>query len=134
MAPLCGPPCSDGNLVATLMSQRMNITQCTIAHALEKTKYEDAGKWWSAGGIRSLQGVAGCGSCGGSATHCSTYTRSSTPSHTDIYWESMDKKYHFSCQFTADIIAMNTSDFIITSTYQVTEGCLGLAGEQGNPA
>lgn len=31
-------PCSDGNLVATLMSHRMNVTQCNIAHALEKTK------------------------------------------------------------------------------------------------
>ena len=29
---------SDGNLVATLMSHRMNVTQCNIAHALEKTK------------------------------------------------------------------------------------------------
>ncbi|KAL6768924.1 hypothetical protein ACKKBF_B16775 [Auxenochlorella protothecoides x Auxenochlorella symbiontica] len=80
---------SDGNLVATLMSQRMNITQCTIAHALEKTKYEDA----------------------------------------DIYWESMDKKYHFSCQFTADIIAMNTSDFIITSTYQEIAGHDEMVGQ-----
>lgn len=31
-------PDSDGNLVATLMSHRMNVTQCNIAHALEKTK------------------------------------------------------------------------------------------------
>lgn len=30
--------CSDGNLVASLMSHRMNVTQCNIAHALEKTK------------------------------------------------------------------------------------------------
>jgi sucrose synthase len=31
----------------------------------------------------------------------------------------MDGTYHFSCQFTADLIAMNHADFIITSTYQV---------------
>ena len=31
----------------------------------------------------------------------------------------MQEKYHFSAQFTADLIAMNTADFIITSTYQV---------------
>ena len=80
---------SDGNLVATLMSQKMNITQCTIAHALEKTKYDDA----------------------------------------DIYWQKMDQKYHFSCQFTADVIAMNTSDFIITSTYQEIAGHDEMVGQ-----
>jgi len=30
---------SDGNLVASLMSHRLGVTQCNIAHALEKTKY-----------------------------------------------------------------------------------------------
>jgi len=30
---------SDGNLVASLISHRQGITQCNIAHALEKTKY-----------------------------------------------------------------------------------------------
>ena len=30
---------SDGNLVATLLSQNMGVTQSTIAHALEKSKY-----------------------------------------------------------------------------------------------
>jgi len=37
---------SDGNLVATLMCHRMNVTQCNIAHALEKTKYQDADIYW----------------------------------------------------------------------------------------
>lgn len=73
---------SDGNLVATLMNNRMGITQCNIAHALEKTKYDDA----------------------------------------DIYWAAREEKYHFSCQFTADVIAMNIADFIITSTYQEIAG------------
>lgn len=37
---------SDGNLVATLLSYHLNVTQCTIAHALEKTKYPDADIYW----------------------------------------------------------------------------------------
>ena len=36
--------------------------------------------------------------------------------------EEMDPTYHFSCQFTADLIAMNHADFIITSTYQEIAG------------
>ena len=57
-------------------------TQATIAHALEKTKYEDS----------------------------------------DAKWKELESKYHFSCQFTADIISMNATDFIITSTYQEIAG------------
>ena len=73
---------SDGNLVASLMARRLGITQCNIAHALEKTKYENS----------------------------------------DLEWESLEEEHHFSCQFTADLIAMNTADFIITSTYQEIAG------------
>ncbi|MDH3871226.1 MAG: sucrose synthase, partial [Gammaproteobacteria bacterium] len=73
---------SDGNLVASLLSQRLGVTQCNIAHALEKTKYL----------------------------------------YSDLYWRENDDHYHFSCQFTADLIAMNTADFIITSTYQEIAG------------
>ena len=40
----------------------------------------------------------------------------------DIYWKKFDEKYHFSCQFTADVLAMNNADFIITSTYQEIAG------------
>ncbi|HQO03363.1 MAG TPA: sucrose synthase [Spirochaetota bacterium] len=69
---------SDGNLVATLLSDRLDVTQCTIAHALEKTKYL----------------------------------------FSDLYWKDMEKDYNFSLQFTADILSMNKSDFIITSTKQ----------------
>ncbi|KAI3913852.1 hypothetical protein MKW92_051637 [Papaver armeniacum] len=57
-------------------------TECTIAHALEKTKYPDS----------------------------------------DLYWKKFDDKYHFSCQFTADLYAMNHTDFIITSTFQEIAG------------
>jgi sucrose synthase len=73
---------SDGNLVATLLSQRLHVTQCNIAHALEKPKY-----------LMS-----------------------------DLYWKANDQQYHFACQFTADLIAMNAADFIITSTYQEIAG------------
>jgi sucrose synthase len=73
---------SDGNLVASLLSRRMRVTQCTIAHALEKAKY-----------LMS-----------------------------DLHWKDNEEQYHFSLQFTADLIAMNTSDFIITSTYQEIAG------------
>ncbi|KAL5748702.1 hypothetical protein ACOSQ2_025999 [Xanthoceras sorbifolium] len=73
---------SDGNLVASLVAAKLGVTQGTIAHALEKTKYEDS----------------------------------------DAKWKELDPKYHFSCQFTADLIAMNAADFIITSTYQEIAG------------
>ena len=78
---------SDGNLVATLISHKLGITQCNIAHALEKAKYL----------------------------------------YSDLYWQDNEPNYHFSCQFTADIIAMNAADFIITSTYQE------IAGTEDNP-
>jgi sucrose synthase len=37
---------SDGNLVASLLSQRLGVTQCNIAHALEKTKYLLSALYW----------------------------------------------------------------------------------------
>ncbi|KAL0927493.1 hypothetical protein M5K25_001667 [Dendrobium thyrsiflorum] len=80
---------TDGNLVASLMASKLGITQGTIAHALEKTKYEDS----------------------------------------DIKWKELDQKYHFSCQFTADMIAMNSTDFIITSTYQEIAGSKDRPGQ-----
>ncbi|CAA3026123.1 sucrose synthase 2 [Olea europaea subsp. europaea] len=80
---------SDGNLVASLLAYKMGVTQCTIAHALEKTKYPDS----------------------------------------DIYWKKFEDKYHFSCQFTADLLAMNNSDFIITSTYQEIAGTKNTVGQ-----
>ncbi len=80
---------SDGNLVASLLSQRMGVTQCNIAHALEKTKY-----------IFSA-----------------------------IKWKDYEQQYHFPTQFTADLIAMNTADFIITSTYQEIAGNKEVVGQ-----
>ncbi len=69
---------SDGNLVASLLSDRLDVIQCTIAHALEKTKYL----------------------------------------FSDLYWQELEDHYHFSLQFMADVLSMNKSDFIITSTHQ----------------
>ena len=73
---------SDGNLVASILARRLGVTLCTIAHALEKTKYLNS----------------------------------------DLFWEENDDQYHFSCQFTADVISMNAADFIIASTYQEIAG------------
>ena len=80
---------SDGNLVATLMARKLDVTQCTIAHALEKSKYL----------------------------------------YSDLYWKENEEQYHFSCQFTADLIAMNSADFIIASTYQEIAGNKNTVGQ-----
>ncbi|KAI4299664.1 hypothetical protein L6164_033099 [Bauhinia variegata] len=80
---------TDGNLVASLMASKLGITQGTIAHGLEKTKYEDS----------------------------------------DVKWKELDRKYHFSCQFMADTVAMNAADFIITSTYQEIAGSKDRPGQ-----
>ncbi|AFY35800.1 sucrose synthase [Calothrix sp. PCC 7507] len=73
---------SDGNLVAFLLARHMKVTQCNIAHALEKSKYL----------------------------------------FSNLYWQDLDDKYHFSLQFTADLIAMNAANFVISSTYQEIVG------------
>ncbi|GMY36437.1 Sucrose synthase [Fagus crenata] len=80
---------SDGNIVASLLAHKFDVTQCTIAHALEKTKYPDS----------------------------------------DIYWKKFEEKYHFSCQFSADLLAMNHTDFIITSTFQEIAGSNDTLGQ-----
>ncbi|OGT05353.1 MAG: sucrose synthase [Gallionellales bacterium RBG_16_57_15] len=80
---------SDGSLVASLLSQRLGVTQCNIAHALEQTKYL----------------------------------------HSALYWRENEQPYHFSSQYTADLIAMNSADFIITSTYQEIAGTAQTVGQ-----
>ncbi|KAJ3698065.1 hypothetical protein LUZ61_001770 [Rhynchospora tenuis] len=80
---------SDGNLVASLLAHKLGVTTCTIAHALEKTKYPNS----------------------------------------DLYWKKLEDHYHFSCQFTADLIAMNHADFIITSTFQEIAGSKDTVGQ-----
>lgn len=39
---------SDGNLVASILAHRLGVTQCNIAHALEKTKYLHSDVYWKA--------------------------------------------------------------------------------------
>jgi sucrose synthase len=80
---------SDGNLVASLLCKRLGVTQCNIAHALEKTKYL----------------------------------------HSDLYWKEHENEHHFSSQFSADLMAMNTADFIITSSYQEIAGTADAVGQ-----
>jgi len=47
----------------------------------------------------------------------------------DLYWEQMEDNYNFSLQFTADLIAMNSSDFQIASTYQEIAGNENTVGQ-----
>jgi sucrose synthase len=80
---------SDGNLVASLLSDKFNVIQCTIAHALEKTKY----------------------------------------ALSDLNWQQLELDYNFSLQYTADMLSMNKSDFIITSTLQEIIGTEDTMGQ-----
>ncbi|GJD16504.1 sucrose synthase [Rivularia sp. IAM M-261] len=80
---------SDGNLVAFLLARRMKVTQCNIAHALEKSKYL----------------------------------------FSNLYWQDLEEKYHFSMQFTADLLAMNAANFVISSTYQEIVGTPDSVGQ-----
>jgi len=47
----------------------------------------------------------------------------------NLYWQNMESQYHFSLQFTADLIAMNAADFIISSTHQEIVGTPEAAGQ-----
>ncbi|NEP13985.1 MAG: sucrose synthase [Symploca sp. SIO2C1] len=40
----------------------------------------------------------------------------------NLYWQEMESQYHFSLQFTADLIAMNAANCILSSTYQEIVG------------
>ncbi|KAK3438587.1 hypothetical protein EUGRSUZ_C03204 [Eucalyptus grandis] len=40
----------------------------------------------------------------------------------DLYWKKFEEKYHFSCQFAADLVSMNHADVIIASTFQEIAG------------
>ena len=52
--------------------------------------------------------------------------------HSDLYWRENDAQYHFSCQYTADLIAMNTADFIITSSDKEIAGTEETVGQYGS--
>lgn len=80
---------SDGNLVAFLLARSLKVTQCNIAHSLEKPKHL----------------------------------------FSNLYWQELEPQYHFSAQFTADLISMNAADFIITSSYQEIVGTPDTLGQ-----
>ncbi len=40
----------------------------------------------------------------------------------DMYWADMEEDYRFSLQFTADLIAYNSADFIVSSSYREVGG------------
>jgi sucrose synthase len=80
---------SDGNLVATLLANRLKTIQCNIAHALEKPRYL----------------------------------------FSNLYWQDLEEQYHFTAQFSADLISMNAADFIITSSYQEIMGTPEIMGQ-----
>jgi len=45
---------------------------------------------------------------------------STRPQYTeaDVRWRAYEDNYHFSVQFTADLLSMSMADFIVTSTKQ----------------
>ncbi|AFY77339.1 MAG: sucrose synthase [Hydrococcus sp. C42_A2020_068] len=58
------------------------------------------------------------------ATQCNIAHALEKPRYlfSDLYWQDLEERYHFSAQFTADLIAMNAADFIIASSYQEIVG------------
>ena len=57
-------------------------------------------------------------------THCAIAHSLEKPKHlfSNLYWQELEPQYHFSAQFTADLISMNAADFIVTSSYQEIVG------------
>lgn len=47
----------------------------------------------------------------------------------DLLWQDFEAHYHFSTQFTADLISMNAADFIITSSYEEIVGTPDMMGQ-----
>ncbi len=47
----------------------------------------------------------------------------------DLYWQELEPRHHFSAQYTADLISMNAADFIIASSYQEIMGTPDAIGQ-----
>jgi sucrose synthase len=47
----------------------------------------------------------------------------------DLYWQDLEDRYHFSLLYTADLIGMNAADFIVTSSYQEIMGTPETTGQ-----
>jgi sucrose synthase len=65
------------------------------------------------------------------ATHCNIAhsLEKSKYLFSDLYWQDLEDQYHFSVQFTADLIAMNGADFVVTSSYQEIVGTPDTVGQ-----
>ncbi|MCL4807291.1 MAG: sucrose synthase [Thermoanaerobaculia bacterium] len=46
-----------------------------------------------------------------------------------LHWRDLEEEYAFSVQYTADLFAMNSADFIVTSTYQEIAGTREAVGQ-----
>ena len=46
-----------------------------------------------------------------------------------LHWKGMEDEFAFSVQYTADLFAMNSADFIVTSTYQEIAGTADAMGQ-----
>ncbi|MBW4443594.1 MAG: sucrose synthase [Plectolyngbya sp. WJT66-NPBG17] len=64
-------------------------------------------------------------------THCNIAHSLEKPKHlfSNLYWQELEPQYHFSAQFTADLISMNAADFIVTSSYQEIVGSPDAIGQ-----
>jgi len=62
---------------------------------------------------------------------CSIAHSLEKPKHlfSNLYWQELEEQYHFSAQFSADLINMNAADFIITSSYQEIVGTPDTVGQ-----
>jgi sucrose synthase len=58
------------------------------------------------------------------AIQCNIAHSLEKPKHlfSNLHWQDLEEQYHFSAQFTADLIGMNAADFIITSSAQEIVG------------
>ncbi|MBW4538922.1 MAG: sucrose synthase [Myxacorys chilensis ATA2-1-KO14] len=64
-------------------------------------------------------------------THCNIAHVLEKPKYlfSNLYWHELESQYHFSAQFTADLIGMNAADFIVTSSYQEIVGTPDALGQ-----
>lgn len=65
------------------------------------------------------------------ATHCNIAHSLEKPKYlfSNLYWQELEEQYHFSAQFTADLITMNAADFIVSSSYQEIVGTPDSTGQ-----
>lgn len=124
---------SDGNLVATLLSQHLDVTQvCQLTLSRQRRDFTFYLVLTSLVALSCTSGpsqlvkmvIKVCFMLSIIFLQCiiaHALEKTKYPD-SDIYWKKFEEKYHFSCQFTADLIAMNSADFIITSTYQEIAG------------